>query len=251
MSKLISQLKTDLAAAIDPDVVEDLLAAYQELIAKHRAGDLQTALTKAGRFVEHALRLIEFVSTGAAPTEIKSVATTIRTIENDTNLSESLRLLIPRALYGMVYNVRSKRNAVHVKEIDPTDIDVAMSVAASSWVLAELLRMYHSSDEAKVKQAMAALSRTSIPFIQTIDGEVIVSQDVDPRTEVLLLLANAGSEGITRTDLGRSAKCSASSVTRCLQKLGGKGKRHVHLSSSKLYFITNSGELELANILSG
>jgi len=249
MSNLISQLRSDLSLSIDVDLVDDLLTAYQELLAKHRAGDLQTALTKAGRFVEHALRLIEFVRNGSVPIEIKSVAMTIKALENETVLTESLRLLIPRALYGMVYNVRSKRNAVHVKEIDPTEIDVAMSVAAASWVLAELLRTFHSSDENKVKQAMAALSRTAIPYIETIDGEVIVGHSVDSRTEILLLLAHAGMVGLSRNELGRAAKCSASSVTRTLQKL--IGDRYAHQSASKNYFITGRGEIELADALSG
>lgn len=249
MSNLISQLRSDLSTSIDADVVDDLLTAYQELLAKHRSGDLQAALTKAGRFVEHTLRLIEFVRKGSAPAEIKSVASTIKALESETSLPESMRLLIPRALYGMVYNVRSKRNAVHVKEIDPTEIDVAMSVAAASWVLAELLRTYHSSDEGKVKQAMAALSRTAIPYIETIDGEVVVGHAVEPRIEVLMLLAHAGSEGMSRTEIGRTAKCSASSVTRCLQKLCSPSERCVHQSASKSYFITGKGELKLADAL--
>lgn len=249
MSNLISQLKADLSSSIDVDVVNDLLVAYRELLAKHRAGDLQAALTKAGRFVEHALRLIEFVHRGSAPSEIKSVASTIKALENETALPESMRLLIPRALYGMVYNVRSKRNAVHVKEIDPSEIDVAMSVAAASWVLAEMLRTYHSSDDDKVKKAMAALSRTAIPYIETIDGEVVVGHAVEPRIEVLMLLAHAGPTGMSRTELGRAAKCSASSVSRCLQKLCGAGERCVHQSASKNYFITGKGELELADAL--
>ena len=247
MSSLIAQLKADLSAHIDAGVVDDLLSAYQELVSRHRAGDLQAALTKAGRFVEHAFRLIEFVRTGTVPTEIKSVAKTSGSIENDTSLSDSLRLLIPRVLYGMVYSVRNKRNAVHVNEIDPTEIDLVMSVAAASWVLAELLRTYHSSDDNAVGQAMAALTRTAIPFVETVDGEVIVGKDVGPRTEILLLLAHARSDGMSRTDLGQAAKCSASSVTRALQRL--IGNRHVHQSASKRYFITGGGELELAEIL--
>ena len=37
--------------------------------------------------------------------------------------------------------------------------------------MAELLRLYHSSDEAAVARCMLALSRTSIPYIESIDGE--------------------------------------------------------------------------------
>lgn len=247
MTGLRDKISLDLSAHIDAGVVEDLLSTYDSLIARHRSGDLEGALTKAGRFVEHALRAIEFIQSSKVPAEIKSVAGTVRALENDTTLPESLRLLIPRALYGMIYNIRSKRNAVHVKEIDPRHIDVAMAVSAASWVIAELLRLYHISDEAGVEQCMLALSRTSIPFIEAIDGETIVGRKVEARTEMLLLLAHASSDGLTRTELGQSAKCSPSSVTTALKTL--LDDRFIHLAASKKYFITANGETALADAL--
>ncbi len=200
-----------------------------------------------GRFVEHALRLIEAKRTGSVPAEIKSVATTIKGLENDTVLPEPLRLLIPRVLYGMIYNLRSKRDAVHVKEIDPTSIDVAMAVSAASWVIAEFLRLYHDSDEEIVRQRMLALTRTSIPFIEARGGETFVSRNVKPAIELLLLLTNAGPLGMTRRLLGFSAKCSQSSVTKGLQAL--EAERFVHQSALGNYFITSSGEMHLAEQL--
>src|SRR5438105_7461001 len=113
------QIIKDLSSHLDGATVVSLFETYEELIAKYRGGDLEGALTKAGRFVEHALRLIEGKRTGLVPAEIKSVAATIKVLENDTTLPEPWRLLIPRVLSGIIYNLRSKRDAVHVKEIDP------------------------------------------------------------------------------------------------------------------------------------
>jgi hypothetical protein len=213
------QIIKDLSIHLDKTTVDSLLETYEELVAKHRGGDLEAALTKAGRFVEHALRLIEAKRTGSVPPEIKSVAATIKGLENDMALPEPLRLLIPRVLYGMIYNLRNKRDAVHVKEIDPTSIDVAMAVGAASWVIAELLRMYHDSDEEIVRQHMLALTRTSIPFIEARGGETFVSRNVKPAIELLLLLTSASTTGMTRKVLGINAKCSPSAVTKGLQAL--------------------------------
>ena len=94
-----------------------------------------------------------------------TVQATVRQIENDTALPDSLRLLMPRVVFGMMYGLRSKRDVVHVKEIDPRYIDAFLCVSAASWVMAELLRLYHSSDEAAVKYCMLALSRASIPIL--------------------------------------------------------------------------------------
>jgi hypothetical protein len=241
------EIAEDLSNYFDKAAVDALLETYEELVAKHRGGNLEEALMRGGRFVEHALRLIEGKRTGVVPPEIKSVAATIRTLENDTILPETLRLLIPRVLYGMIYNLRSKRDAVHVKEIDPTSIDVAMTVSAASWVIAELLRMHHNSDEEVVRQRMLALTRTSIPFIEARDGETFVNRNVKPATELLLLLANASPIGMTRRLLGTSAKCSDSAVTRGLQAL--EAERFVHRSASGSYFITSSGKMRVAQEL--
>ena len=118
-----------------------------------------TELTRAIRIVEHALRAVEFIRTGTAPLEIKSVAGTVKVIEGDTTVPEPLRYLVPRVGQMAIYEVRSKRGAVHVKDVDPRHIDANLAVHAAAWVLAEFLRLYHSSDERVVAEAMAALMR--------------------------------------------------------------------------------------------
>lgn len=247
MSDILIHIKADLSSHIDSTIVDDILESYAKLLTKHRASKLDEALVAGGRFVEHILRAIEYVRTNKILSEIKSVAATNTKIENDTSLPETLRLLIPRALYGMVYNIRSKRNAVHVKEIDPRGIDVAMSVAAASWVLAELVRIYHVSDEKSVARCMLVLSRTAIPFIESVGGEIVVGKKVPPRVEILLLLAHANSDGLTRNAIGKMAKCSASSVTKSLQGL--VTDRLAHQSEAKSYFIMSDGETVLAKYL--
>ena len=235
----------NLSSRIEASIVHDLIATYEELLSKHRSGDLEGALTKAGRFAEHTLRAIEYLSTSKTPTEIKSFQKTIQQIENRTALPESLRLLIPRVVYGMIYNLRSKRDAVHVKEIDPTHIDVSLAVAAANWVIAELIRMYHVSDERAIDAAMVVLSRTVIPMIETIDGEIFVGQKVPAAMEMLLLLAHASPSGATRKELGKAAKCSQPAITNALKSL--LKDRHVHLADSGCYFITSAGEQHLAH----
>jgi hypothetical protein len=242
------QIIADLSTHFSPRGVVDLVEAYEQLVRKQRTGDLEGALTKAGRFVEHLLRLLEQRRTGVLPPEIKSVSAAIRALENDTDLPEPLRLLIPRVAYGMIYNLRSKRDAVHVKEIDPRQIDGALAVSSASWIIAELLRMYHNSDEGAVSRCMAALTRGSIPFVEAIEGEVFVAQAVPARIEMLLLLAHASPQGLSRRAIGNSAKCSQPSVSKALSAL--LLDRKTHQAQSELYFLTSAGERELADWLS-
>jgi hypothetical protein len=152
-------------------------------------------------------------------------------------------MLIPRIALAMVYDVRSKRGAVHVKEIDPRGIDVDLAAKAASWIIAELIRLYHVDDENLVQLEMAALTRATFPLLESIDGEDFVSKRVPPRVEIQLLLGRKGGEGATRAQLGKMAKCAAPRVTEAIKGL--LKDRLIHLTEKGVYYLTGSGEADL------
>ena len=220
-----------------------MLNAYEGLIQKHRALDNEAALTRAGKFVEHVFRALEFLRTGKAPAEIKSPAQAAKEIEKALDLPEGIRVLIPRIALGMIYDVRSKRGAVHVKGIDPRLIDTDLSAKAASWIIAEFIRQYHVDAEAAVQREMVALTRATFPLVESIHGEDFVSKKVPPKVELQLLLSRKGAAGATRLDLGKMAKCKAPRVTEALQALDDA--RLVHKTGKGLYFLTGAGEADL------
>lgn len=230
----------NLSVAIDANIVGRLLASYENLTGRVRRGDLDAALAEAGKFVEHTLRAVEFIRTGVAPTEIKAPNQTVKDIEKDARLPEGLRILIPRIAHAMIYDIRSKRGAIHVKEVDPRAIDAALAVQAASWVMAEFLRQYHSDDEKTVALAMEALMRPHVPFIEQFGDEHVVTRKVPCDVELLLLLSRAASSGLDRKVLGQSSKYKPPAVTKALQGLGHA--RHVHKTREGRYHITGPGE---------
>ena len=234
----------DLSAAIDPGVAAAIVESYEKLVSSFRRGDLDGCLTTAGLFVEHALRAVEFIRTGAAPPEIKSVSVTVKAIEGDAKLPDSLRYLIPRVAYGMIYEVRSKRGAVHVKGVDPRHIDASLATQAAAWVVAEFLRLYHSGDERAVAEAMAVLMRGHIPFVEAFGDERVVTRNVPCGVELLLLLAGAAGEGLDRTALGQSSKYPPPRVSEAIRRLSSD--RYVHQTRDRRYHITGPGERFLA-----
>jgi hypothetical protein len=231
----------------DPAVATDLVAAHDKMLGEFRKGDAEATLNAAGKFVEHALRAIEHVRTGTTPGEIKSVAATVKAIEADGKLPETLRVLVPRIASAMLFDVRSKRGAAHVKEISPRYIDAALAVQAASWVLAEFVRLYHVADETAVAEAMAALMAGNVPLIEKIGDEIVVTTPLHPETEVLLMVASSEPDGIDRKGLGLSVKQSPVAVTRALQKL--EAARHIHKLKSGAFRVTGPGEQALVTQL--
>ena len=237
----------NLSAHIESRIVEELIEAYGRLIAAYRQGDLETCLSSAGRFVEHTLRVIEYIRTGSVLTEIKLVSKTIKAIENDARIPEALQIIIPREIYGMMYTIRSKRDAVHVKEIDPQYIDGALCVQAGSWVISELLRLFHTSDERAISETMAELMRGYLPFVQEFGDEIIVTKKVPCEIEMLLLLSSVQHKGFDRRALGRASKFASSTVTSALKRLDSE--RHIHRDKTGVIHITGAGEQSLSEFL--
>ncbi|MDH3337684.1 MAG: hypothetical protein OER22_00220 [Gammaproteobacteria bacterium] len=242
-----SQLLNDLSSAIDSEIATDLLKSYDEIVTRYRKNDLDGCLSASGKFVENTLRALEFLRTGKVLPEIKNASKTRVALENDTSLPESLRLLVPRVAMSMVYDIRSKTGAVHVKELDPRRIDASLAVHAASWIVAEFIRQFHLSDEAEVESAMASLMRTYTPLIESIAGETVVTHAVPCELEILLLLIDAGSTGLSRTELGRSTQYSPSTVTRNLQAL--TSKRYVYQTNDGSYHVTGPGEKRSSELL--
>jgi hypothetical protein len=140
----------------------------------------------------------------------------------------------------MIYEVRSKRGAVHVKDLDPRQIDASLAVQAASWVIAELLRLYHSSSEEAVTEAMAALMRERVPFVEVFGGEQVVTKDVPCDVEILLLLSQAAPNGFDRKALGKSSKFPPPTITRAIQRM--EADRHIHKTQNGTFHITGPGQ---------
>jgi hypothetical protein len=240
-----AQIIANLSAVFPPGVVEELFESYEASVRKFNARDYEASLNKAGKFVEHAFRCLEYVRTGTAPKEIKSPFQTLKDLQSAKDLNESVSRLIPGVLYSMVYEVRSKKGAAHVKGIDPSQMDASLAITAASWVVGELLRLYHTSDDQAVRMYLSSLMRAKVPFIETIAGEIVITKQVPATLEVALLLSSEPGVGMSRTALGKAAGCSPPSVTRALGKL--TDQKWVHQAANGNYFLTARGESNVAD----
>lgn len=158
-----------------------------------------------------------FPSTPTKPT--KDMVQACRSLENtpsDPNRvgDRSLRILIPRMLVA-IYEIRNNRNVGHVGgEVDPNLLDATAVYEIASWILAELIRVFHGVSIEEAREAVAALVERKVPLIWEI-GEVKRVQDgrMSPRDQALLLLsANPG--WISDKDLAKWVEYSSASMFR-------------------------------------
>ncbi|MEV7494365.1 hypothetical protein AB0O08_26805 [Streptomyces anulatus] len=102
---------------------------------------------------------------------------------------ESARLTIPRLLIPL-YDVRNRRGVGHVGgEVDANHMDATFVLHAAQWVMAELVRIFHSTDIATAAEAVKNLTDRTIPAIWKV-GQVarILDPSMSLANGTLLLL---------------------------------------------------------------
>ena len=238
----MKELRTDLATKLDEKLVDQLLGSYAKLVAAHRAGQRADCLRESGLFVDLTLIAIEFIRSGKMLTEVKNVSELVKSFGSDSSLPDPLKVNIPRFAQAM-YEIRSKRGAVHKKEIDPQGIDAAICASTASWIIAEFIRNYHSADETRVAEAMANLMNVQVPLVETLGGETVVTTAVPVGVELLLLIGQQGATS-SRKSLGMASKYAAPRVTEALKK--HETARYVHKAADGCFHLTAPGQKYLA-----
>lgn len=114
------------------------------------------------------------------------------------------------------------------------------------WCMNEVLRIFWQGDREKVAKTIRELLQFDVPCIGKFEEIVLVQRtDLTAEEEVLVLLHYAGEIGFSRYKLGCYAQCSASSVTKALQKLSSPQFRQIILLSNAQYRLTDLGSKRL------
>lgn len=234
-----------LSSKLPPFLVQDILITFSGSVSKYNAGDNEGCLTKAGLFCEHVMRALIYDATGSIPDEIKSFSESTKVVAKSEQMSESLRLLLPRILAASVYDVRSKRGAVHVKGVNPQKRDSALAILSMSWALSELISAYGTMSGSELDGVVSSLMRRRLPVVEHVGGQPIVTEQLPAYLETLAMI-DGYPEGISRRDLGKLVKCSSSAVTHALTKIASE--RLANLVEG-LWHITGKGEQVLDNLL--
>jgi len=210
----------ELSVRFPKSLIEDLIDSYEEVLTEYKKGKWEETLWKCGKFAENVFRILEFLITDKEVKEIKNMRKIQEKVEKDLSLPESIRILIPRITLSMIYTPRSKRGAVHIKEINPNYMDASLSTLACQWILAEFLRIYHTSEIEKITELINKLIQRKIPFIESYKGEKFITKPLGCKNEILLILLDS-QNGLTRREIGEiiGRYYSQSTITVYLKEL--------------------------------
>jgi len=223
-----AQFLAGVSPPLDNTLADLLLVEYLSLEKRYVLRDWEPATLDAGQFCEIAARCVYHIDSGKL-SPAKGVDECLSYIEDETNKNSHFfpsrkdALQLCRAI-RLTYKFRSSRGAVH---IDPNysanEMDARLVVETVRWILCELVRIFWTGDPSAAAKVVREIVTHRLPAVFR-EGSVPVVQhpDLEADSEVVLLLYDAGSTGMSLTQLKRSIPRHRTTVERAARLLAAK-----------------------------
>jgi hypothetical protein len=209
-------------AGLPPALRGSLLACYQEIMSNYLERRWEPSELNGGKFCEAVYSIISGAVKGSFPAHASKPSNMLdacRALEKEpANASRvgdrSLRLLISRIL-PVLYEIRNNRGVGHLGgDIDANHMDAEAVQAMASWVMAELVRIFHGITTAEAQETVDVLVERKSPIIWEIEGRKrVLDPGMSARNQVLVLLHHS-SGWVPVTDLLDWVEYSNASVFR-------------------------------------
>jgi len=197
-------ITADKALATIPDTLKNpLIEEYNNIIQNYLHKKWTPAELSGGKFCEIVYAIIKGYSIGHYPNKPEkpqNFVNACRSLENTAN-PRSFQILIPRML-PVLYEVRNNRGVGHVGgDVDPNYMDANAVLAMTSWIMAELIRVFHALKTDDAQETANSLVERRTPLVWQ-SGEIrrVLNPDLGFKEQVLLLLASCSSP-ISKEDL--------------------------------------------------
>lgn len=176
-----------------------LLHSYREIARNYAEHRWEPSELNGGKFCEAAYAIIAGAVTGSYPPKVskpKDMVAACRALEaepaNPQRVGDrSLRILIPRMLLPL-YEIRNNRGVGHLGgDVDPNFMDATAVLGMASWILAELVRIFHQVSTEEAQAIVDALVERKTPLIWEISDtnmKRVLDHRMETKDQTLLLL---------------------------------------------------------------
>ncbi len=188
-----------LLAAIPAGLRDPLLKTYSEIASNFAEHRWEPAELNGGKFCECVYSIAHGYVTGtfaATPSKPQNMRDACRAIEGfpatGKSGDHSLRVLIPRMLPPL-YDIRNNRGVGHVGgDVDPNLMDATAVYSMASWILAELVRVFHQVKTVEAQESVDGLVERKLSLIWS-SGTVkrVLDHKMKAADQTLLLLHQA------------------------------------------------------------
>jgi hypothetical protein len=203
---------------LPPSLRNELLDAYNEIVRNFREQRWEPAELNGGKLCEIVYSILKGHVDGAFPAAAykpTNMVDACRALEQaGATFPRSVRIQIPRMLMAL-YEIRNNRGVGHVGgDVSANHMDAVVVLSMAKWIVAELVRLFHSTDVTTATQIVDALTERELPIIWTVAGKRrVLSQGLSMKQKMLLLLYSS-AEPVKEGDLVEWLEHSNPSVFR-------------------------------------
>lgn len=201
---MLPKIQQELKNKVNDDkLVENLFSSYQKISDEYVGQKPVDLLQNLGLFVESALRMAEHFVLGSH-TSLNTnlnINACVQSLEQAQG-ADGLRIHLAR-LSRAVYDFRSRKKSVHLKDVDPLAIDAALAFSVCTWILIEILKQ---SSIPNPEEGIKVLFTRKVPLVQSIGG---ILRTTDPKlkgTHRILLLLYSSVDGLAEEELFEGTK---------------------------------------------
>jgi hypothetical protein len=191
-------VKPALLGTLPPGLAGALLSEYRQIAQNYMEHRWSPAELSGGRFCEVVFAILDGHgknSYPASPSKPPNFVSACRSLESNAHVPRSFQILIPRLLPAL-YEIRNNRGVGHVGgDVDPNHMDANAVLSLASWIMAELIRVFHGLKTDEAQRAVDAIAERRTPLIWS-DGDVrrILDTALPLKQQILLLTATSASE---------------------------------------------------------
>lgn len=199
-------ITTDQALATIPNGLrQPLLDEYSTILRNYLERRWTPSELSGGKFCEIVYTILQGRSTGnysSSPAKPTNFVQACRQLETNTSNPRSFQILIPRLLPAL-YEIRNNRGVGHVGgDIDSNYIDASSVLSIASWIMAELIRVFHDIDIEDAQKIADSLVERKTPLVwHSGDIRRVLKPNLSIKKQILLL--SLTSQSVTRDDLLR------------------------------------------------
>lgn len=198
-------------AAIPAGLRDPLIACFNEIARNFAERRWEPAELNGGKFCEVVYTILDGSISGsfaAKPAKPPNMLDACRALEvKPANAARpgdrSLRILIPRLL-PVLYEIRNNRGVGHVGgDVDPNFQDAVAVYQMASWIMAELVRIFHQVSLAEAQSTVDGLVERKHPIIWQHEDIRRVLDPSLPKSDQALFLLYAANGWVAEKELAK------------------------------------------------
>lgn len=244
---------SNILSSIPIGLKDPLILEYNKIVQHYLEKRWTAAELSGGKFCEIVYSILEGYSKNvfaSSPSKPSNFVDACKRLENNSNIPRSFQILIPRMLPAL-YEIRNNRSVGHVGgDVDPNSMDTNAVISMCSWIMGEIIRVFHNTTIADAQKIVDFISNRKIPLVWEADDiKRVLNPKISLTNQILLLLSsNNQPTDIDKLKLWLDYS-NKNYFNKAIRKLHNERKINISLDGKKIEILP-PGILIVENIIS-